>query len=75
MILHITLPEDWAEARRTGRYTASTRDATFPEVGFLHASEDARQAAVVAAAVYADRPDAFLVALESYLLDRQDVQP
>lgn len=68
MILHITLPEDWAEARRTGRYTASTRDATFPEVGFLHASEDARQAAVVAAAVYADRPDAFLVALDEEAL-------
>lgn len=68
MILHITLPEDWAEARRTGRYTASTRGATFPEVGFLHASEDARQAAVVAAAVYADRPDAFLVALDEEAL-------
>ena len=25
MILHITLPEDWAEARRTGRYAPSTR--------------------------------------------------
>lgn len=68
MILHITLPEDWAGARRTGRYTASTRGATFFEVGFLHASEDARQAAAVAAAFYADRPDAFLVALDEEAL-------
>ncbi|MGC5048366.1 DUF952 domain-containing protein [Micrococcus porci] len=68
MILHITLPEDWAQARRMGRYTASTRGATFPEVGFLHASEDTRQAAAVAASFYADRPDAFLVAMDEEAL-------
>lgn len=68
MILHITLPEDWAQARRTGRYTVSTRGATFPEVGFLHASEDTRQAAAVAASFYADRPDAFLVAMDEEAL-------
>ena len=39
MILHITLPEDWAAARRTGRYTASTRGASIDDVGFLHASD------------------------------------
>ncbi|MGS7220751.1 GNAT family N-acetyltransferase [Micrococcus luteus] len=68
MILHITLPEDWAEARRTGRYAPSTRGAAFPEVGFLHASEDVRQAAAVAAVAYADRPDAFLAALDEKAL-------
>ncbi|MDO4239753.1 DUF952 domain-containing protein [Micrococcus sp.] len=68
MILHISLSEDWAEARRTGRYAVSTRGATFPEVGFLHASEDARQAAAVASAVYSDRPDAFLVAMDEEAL-------
>lgn len=68
MIVHITLPADWAEARRTGRYAVSTRGATFPEVGFLHASEDARQAAAVAAVAYADRPDAFLAALDEKAL-------
>ncbi|MBD4430071.1 DUF952 domain-containing protein, partial [Xanthomonas citri pv. citri] len=47
MILHITLPEDWAAARRIGRYTASTRGASIDDVGFLHASDDAAQVGVV----------------------------
>lgn len=64
MILHLTLPEDWAAARAAGVYTVSTRGAGIAEVGFLHASEDERQAGAVAAAFYADRPDAFLVALD-----------
>ena len=64
MILHITLPEDWAAARRTGRYTASTRGASIDDVGFLHASDDAAQVGVVGAAIYPDRPDAFVVGLD-----------
>ena len=64
MILHITLPEDWAAARRTGRYTASTRGASIDDVGFLHASDDAAQVGVVGAAIYPDRPDAFVCGLD-----------
>ena len=64
MILHITLPEDWAAARRTGRYTASTRGASIDDVGFLHASDDAAQVGMVGAAIYPDRPDAFVVGLD-----------
>ena len=63
MILHITLPEDWAAARRTGRYTASTRGASIDDVGFLHASDDAAQVGMVGAAIYPDRQDAFVVGL------------
>lgn len=58
MILHITLPEDWAAARESGQYAASTRGATIAEVGYLHASQDAAQVRLVGGAVYADRPDA-----------------
>ena len=64
MILHIALPEDWAAARRTGRYTASTRGASIGDVGFLHASDTAAQVEAVGAAIYPDRPDAFVVGLD-----------
>lgn len=68
MILHITLPEDWAAARESGQYAASTRGATIAEVGYLHASQDAAQVRLVGGAVYADRPDAFVVALDEEAL-------
>lgn len=68
MLLHITLPEDWASARETEHYTTSTRGAQVADVGFLHASEDAGQVGVVGRAVYSDRPDAFVVAMEEEAL-------
>jgi uncharacterized protein (DUF952 family) len=47
-IYHIASAADWAEARRLGRYTTSTRGRTLAEEGFIHASradqwEGARQ--------------------------------
>lgn len=68
MILHIVLPEDWATALQTGRYTTSTRGAGIAQVGFLHASEDAGQVGMVGGFVYADRPDAFVVEMEETAL-------
>lgn len=68
MILHITLPEDWAAARASGPYTASTRGAQLADVGFLHASDGAGQVGTVGRAVYADRPDAFVVAMDEEAL-------
>lgn len=37
-IFHIALESDWHAARRTGRYTTSTRGRTLAEEGFIHAS-------------------------------------
>lgn len=42
MILHITLPEDWAEARRTGRYAVSTRGGRVWGTGGAEADAAAR---------------------------------
>lgn len=36
-IFHIATAADWAQARRTGRYTTSTRGRTLEEEGFVHA--------------------------------------
>ena len=37
-IFHIATVADWDDARRTGRYTTSTRGRTLAEEGFIHAS-------------------------------------
>jgi uncharacterized protein (DUF952 family) len=37
-IFHIATAADWAQARRLGRYTTSTRGRTLAEEGFIHAS-------------------------------------
>jgi uncharacterized protein (DUF952 family) len=47
VIYHIAFAEDWAQARRVGEYTISTRGRTLEQQGFIHAS-DAHQVAAVA---------------------------
>ena len=37
-IFHIALPDDWEAARRSGKYTASTRGRSLSEEGFIHCS-------------------------------------
>lgn len=37
-IFHITEPSLWQEAKATGSYVRSTRDATLDAVGFIHCS-------------------------------------
>jgi uncharacterized protein (DUF952 family) len=37
-IFHIATAADWAEARRTGAYTTSTRGVTLEQEGFIHAA-------------------------------------
>jgi uncharacterized protein (DUF952 family) len=51
VIYHIAFGEDWAQARRVGEYTISTRGRTLAEQGFIHAS-DAHQVAAVANFVF-----------------------
>ena len=37
-IWHLAMPEDWAEARRTGTYDRARRGASVAEEGFVHCS-------------------------------------
>jgi uncharacterized protein (DUF952 family) len=52
-IFHLATASDWAEARRTGGYTTSTRGRTLEQEGFLHAAR-ADQWQAVRARYYAD---------------------
>jgi uncharacterized protein (DUF952 family) len=61
-IFHIATAADWAEARRTGTYTTSTRGRTLAQEGFIHASR-ADQWRGVLEAFYSDT-DEELVLLE-----------
>ena len=63
MIYHIATAPDWAQARRTGRYTRSTRDRTLAEEGFIHASA-AGQVALVANAYYLGVPDLVVLVID-----------
>ena len=41
-ILHLAVPEDWAEAFATGEYRMSTRGVTLEQEGFIHCSTRAQ---------------------------------
>jgi uncharacterized protein (DUF952 family) len=62
-IYHIALAADWAQARRDGQYTTSTRGRTLAEEGFIHAST-AAQVNQVADAYYRDAPDLVLLVID-----------
>jgi len=62
-IYHIALAADWAQARRDGQYTTSTRGRTLAEEGFIHAST-AAQVNQVADAYYRDAPDLVLLIID-----------
>ncbi|QJC21164.1 GNAT family N-acetyltransferase [Arcanobacterium buesumense] len=64
MVFHIVVPEDWKQACGRGTYTQSTRDCDVDAVGFIHASTSLEQATAVAKFLYADRADAFVVAID-----------
>ena len=68
MIYHLTSPEAWAEAQRTGSYERSTRDATLAEVGFVHCSER-DQIPRTLGAFYADLDEVVLLSVEETGLD------
>lgn len=53
LIFHIAEPADWATAHDVGCHTASTRNATLDEVGFIHCSQH-DQVQDVLESIYAD---------------------
>ena len=61
-IYHITSRSDWDDAKEVGIYSKSTRNKSFSEVGFIHAST-VEQLQATANFVYAER-DFELVVLE-----------
>jgi uncharacterized protein (DUF952 family) len=62
LLFHLALRSNWTQAAATGVYTASTRDASLDEVGFIHCSFG-RQLAGTARRHYADIDPAELVLL------------
>ena len=67
LIYHIAEAADWAQARRDGQYTTSTRGRTLAEEGFIHAST-AAQVAPVANAFYQGVPDLLLLVIDPALV-------
>jgi glutathione S-transferase len=62
-LYHLTLAEDWRQAKREGFYPWSTRGMTFEQVGFVHASWR-HQVAATYRRFYADAPAVVLLALD-----------
>lgn len=63
-ILHAALPGDWAEARRTGSYSVSTRGRALAEEGFIHASTPVQLDGVLQG-FYADVDEIVLLVLDA----------
>lgn len=55
-LYHITTAQEWADARRAGAYTRSTRGQSLADVGFIHCSY-AHQVHGTAEALYRDVPE------------------
>jgi glutathione S-transferase len=62
-LYHLTLAEEWRQAKREGFYPWSTRGMTLKQVGFVHASWR-HQVAATYRRFYADAPDVVLLALD-----------
>ena len=66
-IYHIAAAADWAQARRDGQYTISTRGLTLAEQGYIHACT-AEQVALVASTYYQGVPDLLLLVIDPGLV-------
>jgi glutathione S-transferase len=64
VIYHIATAPDWAQARRDGEYTTSTRGLTLAEQGFIHASTG-EQVARVANLFYKGLPDLLVLVIDT----------
>jgi len=62
-LYHLTLAEDWRQAKRQGCYPWSTRGMTLEQVGFVHASWR-HQVAATYQRFYADAASVVLLALD-----------
>jgi len=67
-LFHVALPEDLADAERTGRYRMSTRGLTLEQVGFVHLAYE-HQCRGVLERYYSDRPDAVVLVLDPERLE------
>lgn len=67
-ILHLALPDEWADAVAAGSYQRSTRGRSLAEEGFIHASFR-HQLDGVAARFYADLDELVLLHVDRRALD------
>lgn len=63
-IFHLTTPDVWAAAQRSGSYTVSTRGRTLEQEGFIHCSEE-HQVEGVRALWFADLDEALLLEIDT----------
>lgn len=66
-LFHIALPEDWELARIDGRYTASTRNRSLADEGFIHCSF-AEQVPSTLERFYADLAQVILLRIDPHRL-------
>jgi uncharacterized protein (DUF952 family) len=69
-ILHIALPDDWADARVAGEYRVSTRGMTLDDEGFIHCSHPG-QIETVANRFFGDVAELVLLHIEPELLEAE----
>lgn len=67
-ILHIALPDEWADARPSGEYRRSTRGRSLDDDGFIHCAY-LRQVEGVANRYYADQTELILLHLDLDLVE------
>lgn len=66
-IFHVSLPEDWEEARLDGRYTISTRGRSLAEEGYIHCSF-AEQVPQILGRFYADVEQVVVMRIDPHRL-------
>lgn len=67
MIYHLSTPDEWASAQRSGDYTSSSRDRTLEQEGFIHCSR-ADQLAGVLERFYVDAGPLLVLSVDTSLL-------
>lgn len=70
LILHIALPDEWAEARAVGEYRRSTRGRSLDEIGFVHCSYPS-QVVRVANFAYGDVAEVVLLHIDPELVEAE----
>lgn len=68
VILHLALPDDWADTEHAGEYTISTRGVTLAQEGFIHCSYE-HQVEAVANRFYADLDRLLVLSVDTARID------
>ena len=63
-VFHVTTPEAWQQAQRSGAYTTSTRGRSLADEGFIHCSEE-HQVEGVRSRYFGDLPELLLLEIDT----------